>query len=80
MIEHYPNYERTLRESLRELVGEEVEKRVDIGLAKDGSGVGGMWYSKSYLRTYINTIWYSGPVRPPGIEAAQLDKSISEVK
>ncbi|KAF8076042.1 hypothetical protein FPV67DRAFT_1664354 [Lyophyllum atratum] len=40
LIEHYPNYERTLRESLRSLVGDEVEKRVDIGLAKDGSGVG----------------------------------------
>ncbi|KAG6830614.1 hypothetical protein H0H92_015706 [Tricholoma furcatifolium] len=40
LIEHYPNYERTLRESLRSLVGEEIEKRVDIGLAKDGSGVG----------------------------------------
>jgi len=30
-----------MRESLRFLVGEDVEKRVDIGLAKDGSGVGG---------------------------------------
>ena len=30
-----------IRESLRELVGENVEKKVDIGLAKDGSGVGG---------------------------------------
>jgi len=41
LIEFYPNYERTLRESLRLLVGEEVERRVDIGMAKDGSGVGG---------------------------------------
>ncbi|GLB33467.1 putative hexokinase family protein [Lyophyllum shimeji] len=40
LIEHYPNFQRTLRESLRCLVGEEVEKRVDIGMAKDGSGVG----------------------------------------
>jgi len=40
LIEHYPNFERTLRESLRTLVGEEVEKMVDIGSAKDGSGVG----------------------------------------
>ncbi|KAG6896677.1 hypothetical protein C0992_006750 [Termitomyces sp. T32_za158] len=40
LIEHYPNYERTLRESLRSLVGEGIEKRVDIGMAKDGSGVG----------------------------------------
>lgn len=41
LVEHYPNFQRILRESLRLLVGEEVESRVDIGLAKDGSGVGG---------------------------------------
>ncbi|KAF8974696.1 hexokinase [Flammula alnicola] len=40
LVEHYPNFRHTLRESLRLLVGEEVEKRVEIGLAKDGSGVG----------------------------------------
>ncbi|KAJ6516263.1 hypothetical protein C8R45DRAFT_811924 [Mycena sanguinolenta] len=40
LIEFYPHFEDTLRESLRVLVGEEVEKRVDIGMAKDGSGVG----------------------------------------
>lgn len=41
LIEHYPNFGNILRESLRKLVGEGVEKRVEIGLAKDGSGVGG---------------------------------------
>jgi hexokinase len=41
LIEFYPNYEKSLRESLKLLVGEEVERRVDIGMAKDGSGVGG---------------------------------------
>src|ERR1700690_545802 len=41
LVENYPNFERTLRESLRALVGKEVEQRVDIGMAKDGSGVGG---------------------------------------
>jgi hypothetical protein len=30
-----------MRDSLRKLVGEDVESRVEIGLAKDGSGVGG---------------------------------------
>ncbi|OJT13179.1 Glucokinase [Trametes pubescens] len=40
LIQHYPNFNARLRESLRELVGLEVEKKVDIGLAKDGSGVG----------------------------------------
>ncbi|KDQ07025.1 hypothetical protein BOTBODRAFT_192701 [Botryobasidium botryosum FD-172 SS1] len=40
MAEHYPLFEVRLREALIVLVGEEVEKRVEIGLAKDGSGVG----------------------------------------
>lgn len=42
LIQFYPHFERTMRESLRSIVGDDVEKRVDIGLAKDGSGVGGM--------------------------------------
>ncbi|RPD62046.1 hypothetical protein L226DRAFT_77182 [Lentinus tigrinus ALCF2SS1-7] len=40
LIQHYPNFNARLRESLRELVGDEVEAKVEIGLAKDGSGVG----------------------------------------
>ncbi|KAI0676754.1 hexokinase [Trametes maxima] len=40
LIQHYPNFNARLRDSLRELVGDEVEAKVDIGLAKDGSGVG----------------------------------------
>ncbi|KAJ3807884.1 hypothetical protein F5876DRAFT_47169 [Lentinula aff. lateritia] len=40
LIQHYPHFERTMRESLRCIVGPAVERRVDIGLAKDGSGVG----------------------------------------
>jgi len=40
MAEHYPNFNLRLREALTLLVGEEVAKRVEIGLAKDGSGVG----------------------------------------
>ncbi|KAI0775461.1 hexokinase [Irpex lacteus] len=40
LIQHYPNFNTRLRASLRKLVGEEVESRVDIGMAKDGSGVG----------------------------------------
>ncbi|KAJ2916479.1 hypothetical protein MD484_g3907, partial [Candolleomyces efflorescens] len=40
LVEHYPNYEKKIRHSVRVVVGEDVEKRVDIGLAKDGSGVG----------------------------------------
>ncbi|KAJ3554795.1 hypothetical protein NM688_g2922 [Phlebia brevispora] len=40
LIEHYPRFNTRLRASLRTLVGVEVEDRVDIGMAKDGSGVG----------------------------------------
>ncbi|KAJ3885862.1 hypothetical protein GG344DRAFT_58496 [Lentinula edodes] len=40
LIQHYPHFERTMRESLRSIVGPAVERRVEIGLAKDGSGVG----------------------------------------
>ena len=34
------DFEERMRGALRELIGEEGEKRVKIGLAKDGSGVG----------------------------------------
>ncbi|KAJ7162589.1 hypothetical protein C8R43DRAFT_990841 [Mycena crocata] len=40
LIQFYPHFEETLRESLRIVAGADVEKRVDIGMAKDGSGVG----------------------------------------
>ncbi|KAI0771537.1 hexokinase [Trametes elegans] len=40
LIQHYPNFNARLRDALRDLVGEEVENKVEIGLAKDGSGVG----------------------------------------
>jgi hexokinase len=47
LVENYPNFEQTLRESLRAVVGQEVEGRVNLGMAKDGSGVGGELYSGS---------------------------------
>lgn len=40
LYQHYPGFEERMREALRILLGEEVEKRVEMGLAKDGSGVG----------------------------------------
>ncbi|KAH8105509.1 hexokinase [Cristinia sonorae] len=40
LIEHYPNFNARLRESVRTLIGEEVEKKIELGMAKDGSGVG----------------------------------------
>ncbi|KIK99707.1 hypothetical protein PAXRUDRAFT_131530 [Paxillus rubicundulus Ve08.2h10] len=40
LVEFYPQFEPKLRASLRVLIGPEVESRVDIGMAKDGSGAG----------------------------------------
>ena len=41
LYQHYPGFEGHMRGALRVLLGEEVEKQVEMGLAKDGSGVGG---------------------------------------
>ena len=42
LVEFYPGFEELVREALREVpeIGELGEKRVRIGIAKDGSGVG----------------------------------------
>jgi hexokinase len=42
LVEFYPNFEEHIREALREVseIGEQGEKRIRIGIAKDGSGVG----------------------------------------
>ncbi|KAL8882756.1 MAG: hypothetical protein Q9192_007526 [Flavoplaca navasiana] len=42
LVEYYPGFEEYIREALREIegIGEQGEKRIRIGIAKDGSGVG----------------------------------------
>lgn len=42
LVEFYPNFEQYMREALREIpeIGEAGERRIRIGIAKDGSGVG----------------------------------------
>ncbi|KAI3552879.1 hexokinase [Colletotrichum abscissum] len=42
LIEHFPNFEENLREALREIpeIGVMGDKRIRIGMARDGSGVG----------------------------------------
>ncbi|OHE97737.1 hexokinase [Colletotrichum orchidophilum] len=42
LIEHFPNFEDHLREALREIpeIGAVGDKRIKIGMARDGSGVG----------------------------------------
>ena len=41
VAEFLPNFQTRVRETLKILLGEAGEKRVRMGLAKDGSGVGG---------------------------------------
>lgn len=40
LVEFYPGFDARLRQALRDIVGEECESHVHIGLAKDGSGIG----------------------------------------
>ncbi|KAL8998772.1 MAG: hypothetical protein Q9169_002222 [Polycauliona sp. 2 TL-2023] len=42
LVEYYPGFEEYIREALREIegIGKQGEKRIRIGIAKDGSGVG----------------------------------------
>ena len=42
LVEYYPGFEDYIREALRQIpeIGEKGEKRIRIGIAKDGSGVG----------------------------------------
>ncbi|KAL8661099.1 MAG: hypothetical protein Q9202_005913 [Teloschistes flavicans] len=42
LVEYYPGFEKYIREALREIegIGAKGEKRIRIGIAKDGSGVG----------------------------------------
>ena len=46
LAEHYPHFETRMRKALRAIVGDEAEKHIEVGMAKDGSGVGG----KSLIR------------------------------
>jgi hexokinase len=57
LVEFYPNFEEHIREALREIpeIGTQGEKRIRIGIAKDGSGVG------AALIALV-----AGNVKPPG--------------
>jgi hexokinase len=70
LIQFYPNFELHLREALRGLVGEAVEKTVEIGMAKDGSGVGGEC-SRLCRAGHSADAAHSGPLRVAGDEAAK---------
>jgi hexokinase len=75
LIQFYPNFELHLREALRSLVGEPVEKAVEIGMAKDGSGVGGTCRSPLSRWAYADQIC-SGVVRAAGGETVEAEEPI----
>jgi hexokinase len=75
LIQFYPNFELHLREALRSLVGEPVEKAVEIGMAKDGSGVGGTCRSPLSHWAHVDPM-RSGVVRTAGGETVEAEEPI----
>ncbi|KAG6332263.1 hypothetical protein ID866_6827 [Astraeus odoratus] len=74
LIEFYPYFEKKVRASLRVLVGEEVESRVDIGMAKDGSGVGAalcalVAYRQNLMKQYHSVYEYEVARHSPKIRS-----------
>ena len=62
LIQHYPNFNARLRDSVRELVGKEVEEKLEIGLAKDGSGVGGTLRFVWFEGGVVFCVWLTGNI------------------
>jgi len=59
LAEHYPHFESRMRAALRVIIGEQAEGFVEIGMAKDGSGVGaalGALQALKQMRGNLNTI------------------------
>jgi len=59
MVEFYPNFESRMREALRFIVGDDVEQKVKIGLAKDGSGVGAALCALQAMKQHQQHVKYS---------------------
>lgn len=59
LVEFYPEFEDHIREALRQIegVGEKGEKRIRIGIAKDGSGVGAALIALVAGRVSVDTEW-----------------------
>lgn len=45
VFEFLPFFEERMRAALRLILGDDGEKRIRMGLARDGSGVGGRWHA-----------------------------------
>jgi hypothetical protein len=84
VAEFLPNFETNVRKALRELLGEEGEKRIKMGMAKDGSGVGGeretffYFWGRPFLSTRFVTFIgadYGPAVHPAALCALQAKKA-----
>jgi hexokinase len=53
VAEFLPGFQDRVREALKILLGEEGTARVRMGLAKDGSGVGGMSFFLSFILSLV---------------------------
>ena len=55
LVEYYPNFEEMIREALREIpeIGSKGEEKIQIGIAKDGSGVGAALIAWSAAQRHI---------------------------
>ncbi|KAI9575011.1 hexokinase [Boletus coccyginus] len=76
LVEFYPRFESIMRETLRALVGSEVESRVDLGLAKDGSGAGAalcalVAHKQNVAKRVQGVYSHDGVTRPPQIGSVE---------
>ena len=57
LVEYYPNFEEMIREALREIpeIGPMGERKIQIGIAKDGSGVGAALIAWSAAQRYTGS-------------------------
>ncbi|KZT62368.1 putative glucokinase [Calocera cornea HHB12733] len=76
LIQFYPGFEDGLRSSLRLLVGENVEKRTRIGLAKDGSGIGAALGALASLHQERER--QVQPVLQAGLDTAKASREAAE--
>ena len=72
MAEHYPHFQERVRVALKVVLGDEVEGRIKIGLAQDGSGVGGK-HSINIMGGDTHRAPYSCPLCTPGYEGYIAD-------
>lgn len=77
LVEFYPRFEERIRVALVELLGADVEKRVEIGLAKDGSGVGGELTSTFFFFPESGSLT---SVVPTAALVAQAAKRLAEAE